>query len=48
MLWILFIHGLSTVFPHFSSGSQMSAWSRMSKGSKVIVFQMSTQKKSLK
>ena len=33
-----------TVFPRFSAGSHLSAWSRMSAGSKVIVFQMSAQK----
>ena len=37
-----------TVFPHFIAGSQMSAWSRMSAVSKVIVFQMISKENELK
>ena len=37
-----------TVFPSLRAGSQMSAWSRMSTGPKVIVFQICTKKKEKK
>ena len=36
-----------TVFPYLSAGSQMNAWSQLSAGSKVTVFQMSTKKMNL-